>query len=138
MKERILALRAEGKTYRQIRESLGCSLSTISYYCSPVQHDKTIARQRDRRSKNRRLLQEYKQGRPCTDCGEKYPYFVMQFDHISDDKEYNVSLMLNRPWAIVMQEIAKCELVCANCHMFRSHGRLVKHGGDTLEFDIGE
>jgi len=32
-KERILELRSEGKTYKEIKEELGCSISTISYHC---------------------------------------------------------------------------------------------------------
>jgi len=34
MKEEILKLRSEGKTYNQIKEILGCSKSTISYHCN--------------------------------------------------------------------------------------------------------
>ena len=33
--KRIVELRGEGLTYNQIKEELGCSKSTISYYCSP-------------------------------------------------------------------------------------------------------
>lgn len=34
MKNEILYLRREGKTYDEIKEILGCSKSTISYHCS--------------------------------------------------------------------------------------------------------
>ena len=34
MKEEILKLREEGKTYSQIQRQLGCAQSTISYHCS--------------------------------------------------------------------------------------------------------
>jgi len=44
MKEQILALREQGFTYNQIKAELGCSKSTISYYCSPDQKAKTQAR----------------------------------------------------------------------------------------------
>ena len=33
MKEEILRLRQEGKTYTQIQDILGCSKGTISYHC---------------------------------------------------------------------------------------------------------
>jgi len=36
MKEQILKLRKEGKTYNEIHELLGCSKSTISYHCSKL------------------------------------------------------------------------------------------------------
>jgi 5-methylcytosine-specific restriction endonuclease McrA len=37
MKEQILKLRSEGKTYSEIRKELNCSLSTISYHCGDNQ-----------------------------------------------------------------------------------------------------
>lgn len=32
-KEKILSLRDKGLTYKEIKEELGCSQSTISYHC---------------------------------------------------------------------------------------------------------
>lgn len=135
MKEKILALRAQGKTYTQIKAELNCSLSTISYYCSPIQKDKNIQRQRDRRSKNIKYVQEYKQNAGCTDCGEKYPYFVLHFDHLRD-KKFNISMMMNRSLDEIKNEISKCEVVCGNCHAYRSHARLVTSNSSTLEYIV--
>lgn len=50
MKEQILQLRAEGKSYRQIQAILGCSRGTISYHCGSGQKDKKRNRQRRNRS----------------------------------------------------------------------------------------
>lgn len=47
----ILALKAEGKTFTQIIETLGCSRGTISYHTGVGQKIKTKTRQRNRRSK---------------------------------------------------------------------------------------
>lgn len=135
MKDKILALRAQGKTYVEIKEELGCSLSTISYYCSPVQKEKTMDRQRDRRGKNIKFIQQFKQDAGCSDCKEKYPYFVLHFDHLGD-KEYNISRMINRSLDEIKKEIAKCDVVCGNCHAFRTHARLVSSNSSTLEFEI--
>ena len=52
MKEEILKLRAEGYTYKQIVATLGCSKSTVSYYCGDGQKEKTNKRTRARRSKH--------------------------------------------------------------------------------------
>jgi len=41
MKEKILELRKEGKTYNQIVGILGCSKSTVSYHCGLGQKEKT-------------------------------------------------------------------------------------------------
>ena len=50
MKEQILKLRNEGKTYSEIKKILGCPKSTISYYCGNEQKEKTKNRIRKRRS----------------------------------------------------------------------------------------
>ncbi|TXG80061.1 MAG: hypothetical protein E6R13_08775 [Spirochaetes bacterium] len=49
MKEEILKLREEGKSYNEIKELLGCSKSTISYHCGVGQKEKTVKRQNKRR-----------------------------------------------------------------------------------------
>lgn len=49
MKEQILKLRKEGKTYDEIVKILGCSKSTVSYHCGEGQKKKTLARTRKRR-----------------------------------------------------------------------------------------
>jgi 5-methylcytosine-specific restriction endonuclease McrA len=49
MKEQILKLRKEGKTYNQICKEVGCSKGTVSYYCGEEQKEKTVDRTRRRR-----------------------------------------------------------------------------------------
>lgn len=49
MREKILQLRSDGKSYNQIKEILGCSKGTISYHCGVGQQDKTKARTKKRR-----------------------------------------------------------------------------------------
>ena len=61
---------------------------------------------------------------PCTDCGERDP-LVLEFDHVAD-KQFSIATgLLRRPWQAVLDEMAKCEVVCANCHRRRT----VKRGG---------
>jgi len=49
MKEDVLRLRAEGKSYNEIQKLLGCSKGTIAYHCGSGQKDKTKKRQNKRR-----------------------------------------------------------------------------------------
>lgn len=62
---------------------------------------------------------------PCADCGQKYPPYVMDFDHI-DDKVGNLSKMANSGVSIevLTTESAKCEVVCSNCHRIRTYNSL--------------
>ena len=75
---------------------------------------------RRRKRQLQRLLLAYLREHPCIDCGESDPV-VLDFDH-QRDKVANVSTMVLRkwPWAKILDEIAKCEVVCANCHRRRT------------------
>lgn len=56
------------------------------------------------------------------DCGISYPYYVMQFDH-RENKKFTLGKVLHHKLEKVLDEIAKCDLVCANCHAIRTHER---------------
>jgi hypothetical protein len=61
--------------------------------------------------------------RPCADCGVQYPHYVMDFDH-REDKKFTISKMAGRvSQQRLKEEIAKCDVVCANCHRERTHQR---------------
>ena len=61
---------------------------------------------------------------PCADCGETDPV-VLEFDHLRD-KDFSISKGIpDRNWQSVLDEIAKCDVVCANCHRRRT----AKRGG---------
>jgi CRISPR/Cas system Type II protein with McrA/HNH and RuvC-like nuclease domain len=49
MKEQILKLRNDGKTYSEIQKELNCSKSTIAYHCGDGQKEKTVKRNKVRR-----------------------------------------------------------------------------------------
>ena len=66
--------------------------------------------------------------KPCADCKIQYSVWVMQFDHIRD-KDFTIAekagcLSSKR----IVEEISKCEVVCANCHAERTHRRQSNHG----------
>jgi hypothetical protein len=64
-------------------------------------------------------LVEFFRTHPCIDCGETDPV-VLEFDHVGD-KRFDISKGLrDRNWQSVVDEIAKCEVVCANCHRRRT------------------
>lgn len=69
------------------------------------------------------LVNELKSN-PCTDCGKTYPPYIMDFDHLNPNfKVGHVSALTSYGKKRVLEEIAKCELVCANCHRERTHRR---------------
>jgi hypothetical protein len=62
---------------------------------------------------------------PCADCKIQYIPYVMDFDHVQGDKVGNISQMCNDAvkWEKLLEEIAKCDIVCANCHRIRTFTR---------------
>lgn len=60
----------------------------------------------------------------CADCKVSYPPYVLDFDHLGDKRETIANLV--RAAASIetlLSEIAKCELVCSNCHRIRTWTR---------------
>jgi hypothetical protein len=56
----------------------------------------------------------------------------MDFDHVRDEKFASVSQLVSYGYGIasIDAEIAKCDLVCSNCHRYRTWLRKVKPIGD--------
>jgi hypothetical protein len=61
----------------------------------------------------------------CMDCGFKFQPVSMDFDHVRGTKVATVSQMRTFSWGRVTLELAKCDLVCANCHRIRTNNRVV-------------
>ena len=63
--------------------------------------------------------------RPCTDCGNWFPSECMDFDHrLGIVKKFTIgSAAYSKSLNLIVQEVAKCDLVCANCHRIRTKKR---------------
>jgi 5-methylcytosine-specific restriction endonuclease McrA len=60
---------------------------------------------------------------PCLDCGER-DTVVLEFDHVGP-KRAEVSTLVRRGVLepVLLAEMARCEIVCANCHRRRTARR---------------
>ena len=84
--------------------------------------DNAARRRRTETEARTEFLLDFFADNPCTDCGEKDP-LVLEFDHMGD-KKFNIAKGIrDRNWTSVLAEIAKCEVVCANCHRRRTARR---------------
>lgn len=64
----------------------------------------------------------YLKEHPCVDCGEPDPV-VLEFDHADRVTKLDTvaRMMANgSPWPRIEEEIAKCDVRCANCHKRRT------------------
>lgn len=92
-------------------------------------HDREMARIRRNQkvyvARNVERLREYLAIHPCVDCGESDP-IVLDFDHIRD-KACDVSHLVyhGHPWERILEEIAKCQVRCANDHRRATYARRI-------------
>ena len=102
-------------------------------YCKECSHRRRVqyykehqaeedAANKKRRERYRRRFIRYKQTLACARCGEAR-WYVLDFHHPKRDKESTVGLLITRQaaWDTVIKEIAKCRVLCANCHRELHH-----------------
>ena len=60
---------------------------------------------------------------PCADCGGVFPPYVMDFDHRDPtQKSFEITRVAGRVnRQKLLEEIAKCDIVCSNCHRVRTY-----------------
>lgn len=82
----------------------------------------------------RDYIRSLKESTPCLDCKKNYPFYVMQFDHVRGVKTGNIARIYQRLGQKALdEEIAKCDIVCGNCHAERTWSRYL----ETKEEDLG-
>ena len=68
---------------------------------------------------------------PCADCAGTFEPHQMDFDH-RDPTTKSFAVMTGRAMLMsrvrLLEEIAKCDVVCANCHAIRSARQAAKRG----------
>lgn len=92
----------------------------VSYYLR--NRDAEIARVRRRQNATVEWLRALR-AVPCLDCGGMFPPHVMDFDHRDPaQKSFQLSAprALLKPRRELLAEIAKCDVICANCHRIRT------------------
>jgi len=96
-------------------------LSVVYPYCKPCR----AFLDADRRQRHRQIIWDEKTRRGgCQDCGKTYHPYVMDFDHRpGEQKRFEISEGGSRTHTLLFAELAKCDLVCANCHRLRTWQR---------------
>ncbi len=68
-------------------------------------------------------IMQYLASHPCVDCGETDP-IVLEFDHVRGVKVQEISYLIQRNGIqTLMDEVAKCDVRCANCHRRITYAR---------------
>lgn len=95
----------------------------VGYYKS--HREREIHRVRARQEETLRFLRELRRV-PCSDCAGQFCPHQMNFDH-RDPSVKSFGLTTARAMLAsredLMREVAKCDVVCANCHRLRTRQR---------------
>jgi hypothetical protein len=117
----------ETRRARRKAEAERLGVSQASLYAHTRTSPEATARSRAKiRKRNQEHVLAIKADTPCTDCGHKFPAVCMDFDHLDGDaKIKSISDLVQQcaSVAAIDAELAKCELVCANCHRIRTATR---------------
>jgi len=98
----------------------------VRYYAA--HRDAELARVKTRQAATLAWLRDLRR-RPCEDCGQSFPPYVMDFDHRDPPKKLfaittgSAQLMSREK---LISEIEKCDIVCANCHALRTYAALME------------
>src|SRR5262245_14645960 len=93
-------------------------------------HDDYLAYHREYKRKQHVQFREFMDAlkdEPCADCGNRFPPECMDFDHVRGKKLFNIGHSMTKKLSVVLAEVEKCDLVCANCHRIRTKARGYKH-----------
>lgn len=74
------------------------------------------------RKANQKRMIDYLSDKECLDCGENN-IVCLEFDHVRGVKSFNVGQAVSsstRSWELILKEIDKCEIRCANCHRIKT------------------
>lgn len=96
-----------------------------AYYLSTPHRNPQRRASRDRaRNTAREYVWQYLLDNPCVDCGYTNP-IALEFDHVRGKKIAAIAVMVTRGLGLITikEEIAKCEVRCANCHRIVTSNR---------------
>lgn len=75
-------------------------------------------------NRNRSVVDEIKSENPCLDCYGFYDPCQMDFDHVFGQKSKTISQLMGCSEEVLLKELLKCQLVCANCHRIRTQAHV--------------
>lgn len=84
--------------------------------------DVTYRRRAERRATkaaNRAWFAALKTGKSCSCCGQSFPPQLLDYHHVDPaTKRFRLAHAVRNGYgkAVILAEIAKCVLLCANCH----------------------
>ena len=73
-------------------------------------------------AKNSQIIRETKLKQGCQCCGYKTHACALDFDHLNPTtKVRGIAQLCTANTSKLLQEIKKCQVLCANCHRIKTH-----------------
>lgn len=101
-----------------------CKICWKQYHKKHYENNKNDYKIKSKNWQNERRKEFYNwlKTKSCVDCGNS-DFRVLEFDHITD-KKFEISRKIKAMLlTTLLEEISKCEIVCANCHKIRTAER---------------
>ena len=104
------------------------SVAIAIIYLTALKEDNQMAMTK-KQAFNRAMMNKIKTDKGCEMCGYNANPVALQFDHIdpatklvsATGRRVTPSSMLGYSQAMILSEIAKCRILCANCHAIHSY-----------------
>lgn len=106
------------------KDNLRGYVSPILFNIEKNKKEKPERRSAQGKKEVQQMLGHMKEQSGCVDCKQKYPWYILDFDHVYGKKVANIGQMLNY-FSVedILKEVAKCDIVCSNCHRERTFQR---------------
>ena len=104
------------------------------WYSKKENREKQIKGIKERSKKNQQWLNTYKKDKKCEICGQSH-ISTLDFHHKNPNKkEDNVVAYINC-YSIqrLQEEINKCEILCANCHIIKHKNEYIKNHNNSKQ-----
>lgn len=132
-KDRFLAWSTRGGVVQQRGHCLDCretyaeerAAELVDYRRQYNAAKRTVKRERDRQRREEvKAAVDKLKDVPCADCGKRFPSVAMDFDHLGG-KTKSIATMVGGAYKLdlILEEIKRCEIVCACCHRIRTEKR---------------
>ncbi len=91
----------------------------VAYMVAYRQRPEVRARRRANYDSRQRFLAAVKQTEGCNWCGYSGHPAALDFDH-REDKTGTLSRMQHHAFPTMLEEVMKCDVLCANCHRIKT------------------
>lgn len=109
----------ENKFFQKNKSHIYCSIkcrSKAKYERQSLDKKKSyILNKKKRLNRKKEKLINVKGG-SCSHCGYNKCFSALEFHHIGNDKEINISRLMGYSLEKILKELEKCILLCSNCH----------------------